>query len=84
MTKKLNFFETFNFDCAHHGDYCEDTPTLDFDHPNNGGGGIVSCNSDQQFFPTNFMSVNRRYRDFTYDQVLRVRTVLKHAHGRPL
>ena len=80
----LGLFETFNFDCAHHGDYCEDTPTLDFDHPNNGGGGIVSCNSDQQFFPTNFMSVNRRYRDFTYDQVLRVRTVLRHAHGRPL
>jgi len=79
----LGLFDTFQFDCAHHGDYCEDTPTIDFANPKGNGTSFVSCSEDQQFFATNFMALNRRYRDFTYDQALRVRAIVEHGHGRP-
>lgn len=66
--------------CANHGDFVEDTRTLTFDSeaPTNY---YFDC-EDQLMRATNFMAIGRRYRDFTYDQALRIRSVMEHGVSR--
>lgn len=77
----LGLSVTGRFDCNLEGDYVNDTPTLDFTRtaPTKE---FYSCD-DYTYIPTNFMAIGREYRDFTQDQALRMRQVLKYGVGRP-
>lgn len=82
MGHYFGLLTTFEFDCRHEGDYCPDTRTIDFANTDVPTDIFKSCDGTR-FKPSNFMSINRNYRDFTYDQALRVREVLKYGISRP-
>ncbi len=82
MGNYFGLFQTIDFGCLDEGDYCADTHTIDFSIPNPPTNQFYTC--DQTLFrPTNYLSINRKYRDFTYDQAVRVRRVLENAISRP-
>ncbi len=78
----LGLFGTYEDGCRNEGDFCPDTPTFDHANPDAPTNFFNSCDG-YQFMPSNFMSLNRNYRDFTYDQAIRVRTVLEFGISRP-
>ena len=76
----LGLFQTSKFDCNLEGDYMGDTPTMNGVAPDPKE--FFSC-EDYTYIPTNFMAIGRQYRDFTQDQAIRMRQVLRYGVGRP-
>ena len=81
MAHYFGLFITYGLECRHEGDYVADTPTIDFSReaPTN----FFRTCENVLFRPSNFLSINRNYRDFTYDQALRMREVIEYGISRP-